>query len=244
MANAKRFRGQLMIGLYMANAAAIAYAGLGNATKCDLAHAIQSDKVPNMMDISGGSADIYDEVTDVTLDLTLTELTPANIARAVQGLSTLVAADLAVVAEEHQASPGSFMPFDFLADLAVPPVLKKGATTFVAGTDYTVSEHGVDWLAPAGLVAGDDVTVDYTRANQTLIHALTNAGAFYALMLRGHDQVTGAPVMVRFNRVKLPPAATLGLLSDKFGTLNLKLTLLADPAVSGVGLSKFYSLLI
>lgn len=242
MANGMRLRGPMYVAPWAADKSTLKFLPLGNCTSGQINHQTSDDSIPDFLGLGGGQADVYTEVTGVSLDLKLSEAVPANFALAMSGTASVAPAG-AIQGEAHRAYRGAFMPFALLAAGSV--VVKNGAAT-VPPAQYSVTPHGVLWAADAAAISadGDEVTVDYTPAGQHRIDAVVNANAVFCLLVAGFNQAAaGTAVNLLFNRVTIPAASQLAIMQEKFLEIPLKIGVTAD-ATAGAGLSRFYRMLV
>lgn len=168
--------------------------------------------------------------------LTLDEFTKDNLALALMGttaaytqLGTAVTAEAAVV-----PTLGNYFK---LANRKVNTVVvKKGATTYVLGTDYTLDlETGrVKPLATGTMVAGDAITVDYARTAITAADqvAIGAQGQILGMLRFVPDPTQGPSWDIELWRVNMSPDGTLAFIGDDFGSYQLKGKILDDSAVA------------
>lgn len=166
-----------------------------------------------------------------------------NLAKAYQGVGTSYAG-ATVTGEAINARPGER---SFVKKLNISSVVvKKGATTLVAGTDYLVDAAwgAIDFLSSTNIVTGDNaVTVDYTYAAQSGVQALTEGQKEYALRFEGISKFDDKPFTVNLHRVSLDLAATLSLIGTGATVLTVGGLVLPAPEVTAAGLSKYLEIL-
>lgn len=220
---------------------------LGNVVS--LNESIETDRSgrQNYQDAAGGELDVDEIITSFTFEATANDISPANIALALRGTSTAVAA-AEVTDEPVQAWAGHRIAFRYLPDPGEAVVVKTvGDTpaTLVADTDYERTPHGIRILSTTTLeFTGDtpvELTVDYERNPQYLIQALVDAGSEYEIIWHGLNAVDGGnPITSRYFRVKFSPTSGFGRHGgDDFSELTLSGTVLADESREGAGMSKY-----
>lgn len=182
------------------------------------------------------------------LSMTMENFIAANLAIALRGSATTVAGST-VTGEAGKFAKGMVMP---LAKIGVSAVtVKKAAATLVA---YTVGMADGDWdyklnaeagslmwaTTPdtAGLVDGDNVTIDYTYAAQKTVDALTEAATEKYVRFEGLNTAdNNKAVVVEVFRFLTDPLKELSLISDTVQQFSLEGTVLLDALQSG---SKYF----
>lgn len=190
----------------------------------------------------GGTRAQVSRVKGVTMKATLQDLNPINLARAVFGNASEVAA-ATITGEAHTAFKGGLIP---LAHIKPTTVVLKTA----GETPATIAMAGNYEVRPEGLFIFDDadditdplaVTVDYAHGGYDLIQALTQAAPILEMRYAGvNEAMSGAECVVDLFRVQLGPTNGLGLINDDFATLQVEGEVLMDPTKSGAGISRFF----
>lgn len=119
-----------------------------------------------------------------------------------------------------------------------------GRLVLVAGEDYSLSTTGIIPLAGGDLDDEDgiDIVVAYTKHPAYVIEAMTSSGDEWELLFEGLNEAeTDRPVVVELHRVKFSPVSGLTMIQEdtSFGNLPMTISVLADPAIVGAGLSKY-----
>lgn len=138
-----------------------------------------------------------------------------NLARALYGTSSVIAADTAVEQELVFTGAGQVQ---FLENLDVENVvITQGATTLTADTDYSVdgATGMVTLLSTANLTGPAPYTLDvqYDHGAFEKIDAATRTMVDFSFRLVGINQVTGKRVIVDVPRVALNLAAAMEFLN-------------------------------
>lgn len=249
-------RGQLYFNRQDANGALTGYRAMGNCDTFSLG--ISSEKL-SMKDYTQQTAANYKEVvvsTDVTISISGFEFDENNLAIALMGdvSSYTQAASSAtgevIAADTLTGLQGKYFRTAFRSISSV--VIKQGATTFVAGTDYTVTNAtlGIIYVIPGGGIAdGTDLTADYSYAAMTGGSALTTVrggtvASVEGVLLFVPNNATGPDYECVVYRANLSPNGELGLISDEFGkwTLEGKATSDSAGAYGGSASSPYYTL--
>lgn len=183
--------------------------------------------------------------TKVSVSITIENWIAANLAKALRGDSTLIAAG-SVVNEIVWSYPGLVSGFKRIKVSNV--VVKQGATVLAAYTDgiapwdYKLNDAaGSIQLNDAVIAAynhyvptspaadGDDLLVSYNYAVQYLVDSLTAPLADNYLRFEGLNTVEeNSPVVVEIFRFSNDPLKELALLSDTFGSFVLEGSALKD----------------
>ncbi len=191
--------------------------------------------------VGGGNLDKINRVDSLSLTLALGELKTTELAMALYGDASVVAA-AAVTGESHVVRAGALVMFDNPPDTTVDYVVKNqdGTITYDVGTDYTVTSLGIFAVDGGGIAEGGTVQVEYTKQAGDAIQMLVNSGYEYRLVFEGLNEANGGiaqPVVL--HRCKFSPASGLGLITEEFGNLSLEGEALIDVTKVGSGLSRY-----
>lgn len=232
------FKGRGNIGLvdYAARLARTAgFLPVGNAPVFNLTATETTETVKDYTSVGGGTACSIRELDAVSVALTLRCHSPRNwsIATGGAGEGNQVAS-AAVVSEPHVVWPGTTEPLMHLIDDTVAPVVKSpdGATTYVLGTDYTVTAAGSLELVAGGAIpvptvtngqGQPNVTVSYTRKDQYLVQLYAAPARIMALHFDGYNVAESPAMATQFDlfKVKFGPAATVNVIGDNLAQLEL-----------------------
>ena len=89
-------------------------------------------------------------------------------------------------------------------------------------------------------IGSETLTADYTPKPANAIQALVQSGKEFSLFMEGlNDAQDGRPFTIRVHRAKFSPVQNLGFISEDFAEIALAMDILADPLVTGSGLSPF-----
>ena len=112
-------------------------------------------------------------------------------------------------------------------------------TTYTAGADYEITPAGLR-ITSEDFADGLAIKVDYTPVPQTNLETLTGSGQEFRMVFDGLNEAqSGKAVKIRALRFKPSPTDGLDWIGDDFAEMTLVGGLLADPMVSGSGVSKF-----
>lgn len=178
--------------------------------------------------------------TKASLSMTVENFLAANLSSALRGADVAVVG-ASVVGAAITAYLGKVVSLPHIKVSAV--VIKDGATTLVAGTDYEVNlDAGSIKFADtiSGVVDGDALSIDYTHASQVKVDALTDAAPELYMRFEGLNTAEGnAPVVVEVFKFATDPLKELALISDAIQQFTLEGSVLADSKrTTG---SKFFS---
>lgn len=227
--------------VYIKNRASGGYRFLSNVES--ITNAFETDKktVPNNVTAGGGYWDTLDRIKGATASAVLFDLSAANLALATNGAVSAVTA-AAVTAEALTVTAiGEIIPTEFMIDTATPPVVKDHAdtTTYVLGTDYSVSPAGITPLGST-IIAADVLHVGYTKKATSVVDMLTSAAGEYSLMIDGLNEAnSGKPVRIIMHRCKASAAKQLDFISDNFAKLSVDFDMLADASITAAGKSQY-----
>lgn len=172
--------------------------------------------------------------TDRALSLTTDNISPENLSLLFLGESLSVAVAGGAVAAE--AIAGTSVEKGGMIQLGVAAsnmlgarnvssvTLKKGATTFVAGTDYEVlPESGMIHILPGGSIGtGDALTVDYTVAAHTAQRTLSGSNAIEGAFRFISENATGTNYDYLMPYVRLMPDGEFQLKGDNWQEIKFK----------------------
>lgn len=163
--------------------------------------------------------------SDYSAELSILNINGDNLARAFYGSSSVVAA-ASVVGESVVAYNGSMSPLKYPGVSAV--VVKKGATTLVLNTDYTLdAENGTITILPGSTQVtgstGVALTVDYAHAGvASRMKLMTDGLKDYTLRFEGKSRFDNLVQIGQVHRIALDMAATLSLIGTGVNKLVVK----------------------
>mgnify|MGYP006347458593 FL=1 len=214
---------------------------IGNCSALKFGIAEDKKELKDYTRTGGGLLDSVTTIKSVTASMSVSNLSPENLALATRGTTSAVAS--ATVTDEAHADIllGSLIRLAKVPDITATVTVKKGATVIASAGNWEINGAGL-WIAaaPADLLANDDITVSYTALAGDVVQALTTSNEEYTLIFSGLNEArSGKPVIVTVHRLKFSPAASLDWIADDFGQLEMSADLLADATVTGSGLSKY-----
>lgn len=220
---------------------ATALAEIGNVSKLDFAVTEDVKELRDYTQPGGGIMNEVRRISAVEVSMTLHDLTPANLARALYGSAAALAAGT-VTAESVVGYEGGLTRLAKPAS-AITSVTNDDATeTFVAGTDYELRAGGLFVLSDTGITDGETLKVTYTALAADLVQALVDSGKEYELAFAGLNEArSGKAVDVDAFRVNLGVLANLSLIGDDFAGQEVKGRVLKDTSKTGTGLSQYFT---
>lgn len=188
----------------------------------------------------GGNRAQVSRIKSVGMKAKLQDVNAVNLARAVFGSNSEVAAGT-VTDEPVVGFKGGLIRLAHIKPTNV--VLMDGVTPIAAAGNYEVRPEGIfvfdDALVITNALA---MTVDYAHSGYDLIQALTNAAPILEMSYAGvNEAMEGASSVVDLFRVQMGATKSLGLIDKDFGTLDVEGEVLLDPTKTGAGLSRFFS---
>ena len=212
---------------------------LGNVSAANVRITEDKKELLDYQSAGGGQANALRRIQTVELGLTLRDFSAANIAKALFGAASVVAAGTAVT-ESVVGYEDALTPLGKagITNLVVKDV--TDTTTYVAGTDYDLVRSGL-WVYSAGAIAnGATLHLTYDHPAQNVVEALVNSGLEYEVFLDGLNEAqSGKAVSIRFHRLRFGPIADWGLISDDYGEIALTGDLLKDSTITTSGLSQY-----
>jgi len=212
---------------------------LGNVSAANVRITEEKKNLLDYQSAGGGDANAFRRIQSVELGLTMRDFTGDNIAKALFGSASVIAAATgateSVVGYEEALTP--------LAKAGITNLVVKDVTdttTYVAGTDYDLLRSGL-WVYAAGAIANaSTLHLTYDHPAQNVVEALVNSGLEYEVFLDGLNEAqSGKAVSIRFHRLRFGPIADWGLISDDYGEIALTGDLLKDSTITTSGLSQY-----
>ena len=136
------------------------------------------------------------------------------------------------------------MQFSNIPDLtAAITVTNVGATiTYTEGTDYVINTAGVYITTGSTIVEASTILIDYTKKAANVMQALVNSAQEYKMVFAGLNEAqSGKAVVLTVHRFKPGAAQNISMIGDDYASLDLPGEALSDSAITGAGLSKFYT---
>lgn len=207
---------------------------IGNA-EINISQTLTEITQPNFQTLGGNNCAVaYPE--SVNLNIVAHCLNPENLAKALLG--TFASLEGSVTDEEHVVNAiHELVAFDHVPQRSSVVVKGGGvysASTYVEGTDYILSNGGIEIITGSSIPLGSEILVDYTYGVNYRVDAQTVGQKEYEVVLDGFNAGGDQrPMVLKAFRVKLNPTEEIAIISgEEFASLNLNGEILADPARS------------
>lgn len=214
---------------------------IGNVSALGVSFEEEKKTLKNYKNASGGNANVLSSITGMTASLTMHDYSAENMALALRGSVTAIAAG-AVTDEAHETTGtgGELIPFDFTYDKSqsVTVTLTAGGAC-TEGTDYNLTPNGLTVIG-AGAIDASGIKVTYTKAPGEVMEALIGSGKEFELFFDGLNEAqSGKAVGINMHRIKFSPAQGLGFISDEFAEIALDFEVLSDSTINAQGISQY-----
>ncbi|MBF0310528.1 MAG: hypothetical protein HQL56_13465 [Magnetococcales bacterium] len=230
--------GKVHLRPYATPTAPLRYVGNTETVKIGIAE--KSEKLEDTDSPGGGVLSSFSRITGATFTLVLKDLRPENLALALGGEATDIAAGSSTD-EVVTARTGGLVLLAKSGAASVVVKSQDGLTTYNAETDYVVSGAGITIPEASSIDDGDSLKVSYTYPKQADVQAMLTSGREMFLLFEGvNNAMDGKPLNVYVWRVKFGAAKERDYKGDKFATLELTGELLMDPNQTGDGISKYF----
>lgn len=192
----------------------------------------------------GGNFASRTSISSVNLSMTLLNFSNANLALALRGKVSVVAAG-SITDEEVDAVLGGLTETEKMidtSDTSTSVTVKENtsSTAYDEGTDYEVTAAGIKVLEGGGIADGDKLKVSYDNRGTNVLQALVDSGSEVRVVLDGVNDDSGKPYIVRVHRWKPSPTSGLDLISEDYASFPVEGEVLADETIQAVGKSKFF----
>jgi hypothetical protein len=191
----------------------------------------------------GGTYNEVRRVQSVESSIRMHDLSPENIALALFGDVSAIAAE-AVSNEPHTAYQGGLVKTLFPINTTVDPVVNLAgspSTLFVEGDDYEVSEAGITIVEGGDIVDGSAIVIDYTKAAGNAVEVLLNSSQEYEMVFAGLNEArSGKAVSVHAYRVKIGAAQEIALIGDEYAAVEVAGKVLKDTTKNGTSVSQYF----
>ncbi|MDG9928534.1 MULTISPECIES: hypothetical protein [unclassified Pseudomonas] len=213
---------------------------IGNCNRLEYEATPQSIEEPDYTTPGGGLDASVQRISAVNLIYNARHFKAANMARALAGSATNVAAGTAT-GEPHKAYPGALILLRNPGATNVVVTPQAGGSPLVLDTDYTLDPAGFPVITEDGAVtdAGMDIEVDYSFSKHATIQALVSSGKRYRHVFVGLNEArSGKPVVIEAFRINHSPA-NLSFIGDEFQGMEFTAKVEKDPTKIGTGVSQY-----
>lgn len=216
-----------------------AFRHVGNVSGLTLQQALDVKRQRDYTRPGGGTLKKVERIEAVNASITLLSFNAANLALAVAGDATSVAAGT-VTDEVVKGYKGSLVRLTHPPSAITTVTNAAGTTTYVAGTDYELSPGGL-WIPETStIVDAADLEVTYTHLIYDRVEAATRTSQVMECVFEGLNEAEGnATTVVDIWRLSMPAANELALIGDDMGQLEFSAELLKD-ASKGAGVSAYF----
>ena len=217
---------------------------LENVSAFGFSFSEEEKKLADFTSASGGVDASHKRISDATGSFDMRHFTAANLALALWGTTSALAATPITDEAGYKIVPLMFVPTKRLINTSVAPVVKKGATTILTA-DYTVSAGGItiaSTITTGSVVSGDAITISYTPQAGADVQSLINSAPDISIHVEGVNEVDGKNLIFKGYKAKLGVAQNVSLIGDDFGTLQVSLTFQKDETIVTAGKSQYFEL--
>lgn len=239
------FQGKVYLGTRLAGGIAGALRWVGDAPKCDISMATESE--PRKESYSGKrmTSARLQKGNEATIAMTLNWASAENLSLGLYGTVATVAGGTVT----GELLPPGLANDDMIvldhggvSALVITDSTPTTPLTLVAGTDYVLdsANGGVVQILNIGTKV-QPFKAAYTHTASSDVTMFTEAPPERYLLLDGINTLDNSPVRVRLYRTQFDPAATIPLINEGYGTLELTGAVLydseaaADDSLGGFG---------
>lgn len=225
-----------------------AFTGLGNCSSFTIDASVAELKVPDYMNVGGGSECSTSWIESVMARITGMCFSADNFAKCWSGDIAAKAAATTNVSLVARA-PDSFIPF---LDADGNPITDADVSAItvaafgVKNVDYVVTPNGIIIPETTGLTAFPiSATAAVVHGAYNVIDMLTTGAKEFTLFYSGVNRFGNKPFSVTLYRVKLQPVGGIPLIGTEAATAEYTLEILKDPCrPEGSGFSQYGTLAI
>lgn len=205
---------------------------LGNSPKFKIGIEEETKELRDYTSPGGGIRNKISRIKSANISLTVTDLSPDNLAMAVFGNVENVNSG-SVSNETKTAYKGSFILLDKAGATSVVVKNEDGTVTYTEGEDYVVKSAGLWIPATSSITDASTIKVSYNYPKQDVVQALTTSGYEYELLFEGFNEaLTGKKCNVHVWRCRFGPAKSIDFIGDDYVQLEFEGTLIADSSKS------------
>jgi len=221
--------------------AAAPLAEVGNVSDLTLSPQEDTKELLDKTSPGGGTYNEVRRITGVDMAVTMHDVSPANLSRALYGSSTATIAGSVT----GESVTGYNDGLNRLAHGGVQAVTKvtdsTATTTYVEGTDYETRPSGIFILAGGNITDGETLLVDYDYVASDVIEALTTSGKEYELVFEGLNEArSDKQAILDCYRWRPGPAQNISMIGDDYAALTITGKLLKDTSKTGTGISQYF----
>ena len=220
--------------------AAAPFIEIGNAAAIDFG---VTEDVKTLLDRTapgGGTRNEVRRISSVDFSASLSDYSPSNLCIGLFGEQAAIEAGTATD-EVVIAYQGGLIPLKKLASSITTVKDSTATTTYTAGTDYTLTDGGLYIPTDSTIDDADSLKVTYAFGAKVIVQALTQSAGIYEFYFPGFNEARESKrFTVRAFRVRLGATDKVSLVTDDFGQLTIKGTVLKDDT-QPAGLSQYFN---
>lgn len=218
---------------------------VGNCSALTLSPQEEERTLIDYTNPGGGTRSEVRRLTGVEIAYTFHDFSPENFERALRGEVTPITAGTAT-SEDVVAYKGGFTPLAKIPTAITAVTGPGGSPSYAAGTDYVLQDGGIyipsTSTIPAPVAGAANIEVTYTYAAQKKVQALVDGNRQYELVFVGLNEARSSKkTRVHAFKVSAGVLQQMALIGDDFGAGEVTGKVLSDPAKSGVGISKYFT---
>ena len=225
------FQGKVYLGARLAGGKPGALRWVGDAPKCDVALATDSETRKESYSGKRLTSAYLQKGTDVTISMTLNWAEAENLVLGLYGSKQTVAAGTVT----DEPLPAGLTAGDTVvtAHGGISSVVVKDSAgtpaTLTLGTHYAVDSANGGTIKILSLGAfTQPFTVSYAYTASADVTMFTTAPPERYLLLDGVNTLDNSPVKLRLYRTRFNPLSTLPLINEGFGTIELEGAVMFD----------------
>lgn len=212
------------------------YTKVSNVSKLALTVNETTETLKDFDSATGGSVMQISTIDSVDVEMTLNDLDPTTLARALWGETSDTTASTDT--DTFVSYKGSFLPTTYVNPSSVT---LTGGGTVTLNTDYIIKSTGIYIPETSGIADGTTITIGYSYSNAVNVEALTTGAQEYTVLLDGLNVANSSkPVAVRLYKVKFSPLQGLDFKSASFAEYSIKGTLLKNESITASGKSQYF----
>lgn len=215
----------------------------GLASKCTYSIETEDKELPDHQNPGGGLDDSFTRLKSSKIAFSFRHMKKHVLELVTGGTATAQTAGTVTDEAHNDVVLGGLIATNKAMDTSVAPVVKVGAATKTAGTDYTVVRAGILLPATGGsILAGDDVLISYTSLAAEKIEGQISLSDDYHVIFDGINERNSQPILADWYRVQFGPAKSIEFIGDEYISFDVEGKLLKDETKTGTGVSQYYSL--
>ena len=189
----------------------------------------------------GGTANEVRRIESAEMSISMSELSPTNLGRALFGDVNAISSGSATD-EAHTAYQGALVPTKYVNPTSVVVTGSGGTPTYTVTTDYVVTEHGILIVDGGGISNGTAIEIDYSYAAVDIVEAIRNSAKEFEMVFAGLNEANSdRAARVTAHRFKMGAASELALITDEHAVLAVSGELTKDTS-KPAGESQYFNI--